>query len=55
MKGKSLTHKGKYILKAVDQPLKPVQGIKDKNCNINYIHNKQLCHTHKDVKYDTKT
>ena len=40
--GKNPTGKGKYIIKAVDQPLnKLLRRLKDKNCKINYNYNKQ--------------
>ena len=54
MKEKNLTGKGKYTTKAVNQPLKLVQKLKDNNCKVNYNYNTQLKDTYKDVKYDTK-
>lgn len=44
--------KGKYIVKAVDQPLKLPERLIYKNHKINS--NKQIKERHEDVKYDTK-
>ena len=38
----------------MDQPLKLVRRLQDKNCKINYNYNKQLRNIHKDVKYEPK-
>ena len=38
----------------MDQPLKLVKRLKDKNCRINYNYDKQLRDRHEDVKYDIK-
>ena len=45
---KNLTGKGKYMAKAVDQPLKKsAWRLKDKSSKINHNYNKQLRDTHK--------
>ena len=41
-------------IKKIDQPLKLVQNLKDKNCKINYNYNKQLKDRHEDVMYTYK-
>lgn len=54
MKGKISLVKVIHI-KKIDQPLKLVQNLKDKNCKINYNYNKQLKDRHEDVMYNLQS